>query len=381
MLETSTFPSALALSFETSKKEEFGKLILSLCDFINICISNYEWAWQIMINHDRCQSMSMLISTIHQMDLNPEVFLRTLSFALLQNRDEDNYLSRMIQKYKLALLEMTLKGSNEFFCATLFKFIYENEEEFIVDEWDPQLVEALAKKCLENKDKVALQSMLLISAIAQDVMLEQRQVLSETIESLDKKSSQKLRLLNHFAYKNIKGQRFLVEDMALHRKLVFVANKTLSQYLIAAFDTKKSLIVIICDIISLIATLISNCQEAKAIMASNVGMERGKSSSLMQLLVEIINNDNFGDNPVRSKIWIPNCFRIITASLTSVECRSWIIRTPRFLNGRCVKDLDQTNSDLTLEVLWLDLLLSLTSFAVSISFSSYFISIYLVLPK
>ena len=126
-METSTFPSALALSFETSKKEEFGKLILSLCDFINICIANYEWAWQIMINHDRCQSMSMLISTIHQMDLNPEVFLRTLSFALLQNRDEDNYLSRMIQKYKLALLEMTLKGSNEFFCATLFKFIYENE--------------------------------------------------------------------------------------------------------------------------------------------------------------------------------------------------------------------------------------------------------------
>ena len=84
-----------------------------------------------------------------------------------------------------------------------------------------------------------------------------------------------------------------------------------------------------------------------------------------QILVDIINNDNLGDTIIRSRIWIPNCFRIITASLTSVECRSWIIRTPRFLNGRCINDLDQTNPDENLEVLWLDLLLSLTSFDVS----------------
>ena len=141
---------------------------------------------------------------------------------------------------------------------------------------------------------------------------------------------------------------------------------TLGQYVIVAFDVKKSLIVIICDLISLITTLTSNCQEAKAVLASNVGMERGKSSSIMQILINIINDDNLGDNLVRSRIWIPNCFRIITASLTSVECRSWIIRTPRFLNGRCVKDLDQTtNADTTLEILWLDLLLSITSYAVS----------------
>ena len=91
-----------------------------------------------------------------------------------------------------------------------------------------------------------------------------------------------------------------------------------------------------------------------------------------QILVDIINNDNLGDTIIRSRIWIPNCFRIITASLTSVECRSWIIRTPRFLNGRCIKDLDLTSPDENLEVLWLDLLLSLTSFDVSFK-SCYFL--------
>ena len=94
----------------------------------------------------------------------------------------------------------------------------------------------------------------------------------------------------------------------------------------------------------------------------------------MQILVDIINNDNLGDTIIRSRIWIPNCFRIITASLTSVECRSWIIRTPRFLNGRCIKDLDQTNPDENLEVLWLDLLLSLTSFDVSLKVTIFDIS-------
>ena len=136
----------------------------------------------------------------------------------------------MVQKYKLALLEMALKGPCEYFCAALFKFIYINDEEFIIDEWDPQLVEALAKKCLEDKDKLALKAMLLISAIAQDVLLEQKQVLAKTVDTMDKKTTEKLRILNHFAYKNPKGQRFLVEELALHRKLVFVANKILGTY-------------------------------------------------------------------------------------------------------------------------------------------------------
>ena len=82
----------------------------------------------------------------------------------------------------------------------------------------------------------------------------------------------------------------------------------------------------------------------------------------MQVLLDLINDVNLGDNLIRSKIWIPNSFRIITASLTSVECRSWMIRSPKFLNGKCIRDLDQVSCDPTLLVLWLDLMLSLTSY-------------------
>ena len=66
-------------------------------------------------------------------------------------------------------------------------------------------------------------------------------------------------------------------------------------------------------------------------LAVNVSMDKGKASSLMQVLLDLINNVNLGDNLIRSKIWIPNSFRILTASLTSVECRSWIIRSNKFL--------------------------------------------------
>ena len=120
--------------------------------------------------------------------------------------------------------------------------------------------------------------------------------------------------------------------------------------------------VLICDVLTLITTLVVNCSEAKSALAINVSMEKGKSSSLMQVLLDLINDVNLGDNLIRSRIWIPNSFRIITASLTSVECRSWIIRSSKFLNGKCIRDLDQLTCDPGLLVLWLDLLLSLTSY-------------------
>ena len=83
----------------------------------------------------------------------------------------------------------------------------------------------------------------------------------------------------------------------------------------------------------------------------------------MQLIVDIMTNDHFGDDLIRARLWIPNGFRIITASLTSVECRSWMIRSSKFLNGRCVRDLEQATNDPIMEVLWLDLLLSLTTYS------------------
>ena len=103
--------------------------------------------------------------------------------------------------------------------------------------------------------------------------------------------------------------------------------------------------VLICDVLTLITTLVVNCSEAKSALAINVSMEKGKSSSLMQVLLDLINDVNLGENLIRSRIWIPNSFRIITASLTSVECRSWIIRSSKFLNGKCIRDLDQLACD------------------------------------
>ena len=72
-------------------------------------------------------------------------------------------------------------------------------------------------------------------------------------------------------------------------------------------------------------------QNHMSALAVNVSMDKGKASSLMQVLLDLINNVNLGDNLIRSKIWIPNSYRILTASLTSVECRSWIIRSNKFL--------------------------------------------------
>ena len=137
---------------------------------------------------------------------------------------------------------MALKDTGDYFGAAFFKFIFDHDEEFNIDDWDPQLVEALAKKYLEViPDKMALKSMLLISAIAQDVMLEQKLVLAKLCETLEninnnKKTCEKLRLLSNFVYKNPKGQRFVIEELSLHRKLVSLANKNIGQYIIAGPD-------------------------------------------------------------------------------------------------------------------------------------------------
>ena len=292
MLETRTFPAAMALSMETTQGEEnYGELLETLSEFLSFCLANFDWAWSMMVFQDRCQSLSMLIASFYHLDLDPESLLKTLSLVLLKGQDKEHYVSRMIQKYKIALLEMALKDTGDHFGAAFFKFIFDHDEEFNIDDWDPQLVEALAKKYLDVPDKMALKSMLLISAIAQDVMLEQKLVLAKLCETLDnnKKTCEKLRLLSNFLFKNPKGQRFVIEELSLHRKLVSLANKIIGQYIIAGADAKKSLTVVICEILTLITNMISKCQESKSVLASNVAMEqRGKSSSILQVCYIIL---------------------------------------------------------------------------------------------
>jgi hypothetical protein len=200
--------------------------------------------------------------------------------------------------------------------------------------------------------------MLLVSSIAQDVLLDDQQVLVKTIESLDtNNTNNNLSLINNFCHKNLRGQIFLTTELCLQRKLASLATKIINRLVIAAPDTKRILMVTFSHLINLISTWTSHCPEAKSALVSNVA-----SSSLGQILVQVINDDNLGDKIIRERIWIPTCFRIITASLTNIECRSWLIRTPKFLNNRALTDLDQDGRQPILEILWLDLLLSLTSF-------------------
>ena len=89
--------------------------------------------------------------------------------------------------------------------------------------------------------------------------------------------------------------------------------KACAELIICGQDKKRNFMVLICDVLTLITTLVVNCSEAKSALAINVSMEKGKSSSLMQVLLDLINDVNLGDNLIRSRIWIPNSFRIITA--------------------------------------------------------------------
>lgn len=363
LLKSSTFPYALVMAYDANEVQEgTEKLMYSLSDFLTVVLLNYEWAIDKILNEDCSISPSMLISTFHRLDLKPDKLMAMLTL-LFGKGTRNEHLSIMIQKYKIALMEMCLRsnGSREF-SAALFKYLHEHEKDVSIDDWDHKLVRDLSKQMLKNEDISALIHMLLVSSICKEVLIDELEILVKTTETLEKGTTKKIMLLNSFAFKNLRGQKFLVENLTLHRKLANLASKLCAQLIIAAADTKRNLMINICDILSLLSTLISHCPEAKASLAVNVNTDRGKSTSLLQFLVDIINHSNLGDELIRSKIWIPNAFRIITASLTSVECRSWVIRSQKFLNGKCVRDLDQSTCDQTLEVLWLDLLLSLTSY-------------------
>ncbi len=368
MLKSVTFPYALGLAFEAQKAEEGIEALLSgIVQFlVRALIKDFEWASNAIVKEDCCIAPAMLVSSFHHLDLQPDDLMTLLALLFSQEQRLD-HLSIMMLKYKTPLLEMALGSrSPGGFLRALCKYVHDHEKDVFIDEWNPDLVKELTKKMMMTKEKSALVHMLLVSTVAKEVMLEEIQSLALLVECLDKpsptKTSSDLTLLNNFGYRFPLGQRFLAVDLAVHRKLVSLVSKIYAQYVIAGQDSKRALMILICDFLTCLTTLVADCPEAKAALATNVNTDRGKSTCLLQLLVDLILNEAMGDNRVRSRIWIPNAFRIITASLTSVECRSWVIRSLKFLNGKCVRDLDQSASDPTLEVLWLDLLLSLTSF-------------------
>lgn len=370
MLELSTFPAALKMAQDLTSLAEDGMptLLASLCEFLSICLANFEWAFGQLVVIDRCVSQTMLISSFYHLNMAPESLFTTLALLISQEKDDkDNTLFRMIHKYRLPLLEMAYRADNsDDFCSVLFLFWNRDKHgDDSIDSWDPKLIESLAKKLMSQKNKTALKNMFLVSSVAQDVMLEEKQTLSgyvDALENISAKTNEVIAFLNNFAAKNPRGQKLLHEGFAIHRKIVALSVKAMSQMILVNTDSKKSLIIIICNILSLVSTLTSHCSEAKSCMVANVGLDKGKASSLMQVLVDLIIDENLGNNVIRSRIWIPNAFRIITACMTSVECRSWLIRNTKFLNAKCAKDLDSSSPDPALEILWLDLILSLTSF-------------------
>ena len=269
MLRTSSFPHILKLTHDVHFPILDGteSLMNSVCHFLSVCLLNHPWALETILVEDCCISVSMLISTYHRLNLEPNRLMTMLALLFNDDAPNDN-LNNMVAKYKVSLLEMLLRSSLESddFGMVFFKYLHKNE--VFIDEWDPVLVRDLAKKLLEkDKDKTTLMHMLLVSSIAQDVMLEEVQILAKIVDSLEKlttKSNHHLMLLNNFCYKNQRGQQFLITDLNLHRRLVHLSVKVISQLVISGQDRKRNLLALICDFLSLLATLVANCHEAKS---------------------------------------------------------------------------------------------------------------------
>ena len=85
------------------------------------------------------------------------------------------------------LLETSLRSSDDtnLFCMVFFKYLHKNE--IMVDDWDPLLVRDLTKRLMGNKDSMMpLIHMLLVSCIAQEVVLEETQILTKSVDALEK---------------------------------------------------------------------------------------------------------------------------------------------------------------------------------------------------
>lgn len=372
-LETSTFPIALKLlSNHQNLRLEDQCLLHALTDFIMICVVNYSWAVAMLLEEDKCLCLSMLVTTYHRLLISPDKLLELFALLLIKVDSKpsiSNEMLRLVDKYRIALLEMESRcasdGNGTNFCTALSRFLvndHNRNQSRIIDLWDPKVVQMLSKSLIVSRNNRALKHLMIISHLTQEAVMEEQSLVTEAVQMLEKPklTNESLSFLNNFCYSNLGGQILLVQDLAIHRKLVPVAVKLCNQLLI---DVKRrDLMVTITNLLSFLTTLTADCPAAKALLPFNVWVDKGKSSSLMQLLIDLLSNDNLGDNLIRTKVWIPYSFRIITASLTSVECRSWLIRTPKFLNRQCSRDIDGDATEVS-EVFWLDLLLSLTTYS------------------
>jgi hypothetical protein len=60
MLEKVTFPACLSLvkDFKTFDNDDEGtnELLKSLCDFLSVCLTHFDWAFDAIVVGDRCKS-------------------------------------------------------------------------------------------------------------------------------------------------------------------------------------------------------------------------------------------------------------------------------------------------------------------------------------
>ena len=387
-LQAEVFPAALGLAYDINAlstkdyNEDVEDMFEALCDFMTVCSSNWDWPNETIVQEDRCVSLSMLIASIYRgTRAASPALLRLLSQVLLA-RAKDDLLLKVTKKYAVALLEMALdadRASGLFSAAFFHSLGVRNESlDVILTEANVKLLEDICGMLLGVKDTTGLKNLLLVSNLAKEFAIDNEEFLIGVIGDLDKQvsnaiSTKKLTkiddlvtLLNNLVCNHTRAKRRLAE-LGIHKQIVPALTQIFGQFI--PNDLKQLAMVVLCDLFYFISTWTSECTEAKTCLTSNVIVKaKSKTANLMQILIDflVITNSKSSepqkfDKSVQDKVWVPTGFRIVTASLTNIECRAMVIRTQKFVN-QSERDLDVLNPDVNREVLWLDLLLSLTTF-------------------
>ncbi len=393
-LEAKIFPAALGMAFDVNVlssdySEDIDDFFEALCDFLSACLQHWEWPSKIIVEDDRCISQSMLVTSIYKGKRGTASKALTCQLTRVYLAcPQDVNLFKMTKKYIVALLDMALESDTESgtFCAALFASIYAKDEisldEMLAEVGNLKQVEAIAEMLmLCTKDKSGLRNLFIVSTVAKVAAIDNEDFLLKILANLDKvgtalasvslqnlvKADNLITLLNNLVYKHVMAKRILAE-MGVHRQIVPVFINILGQFIPS--DLKRMAMVTLCDLFYFVSTLTSGCPEAKTVLTANVIVKaKSKTSNLLAIMTDFVQdsvtkNDSSApvvDKNVRDKVWIPTCFRIITASLTSIECRSFLMRSVKFMS-MASNDLDVLNPSPLKEILWLDLLLSLTSF-------------------
>lgn len=151
---------------------------------------------------------------------------------------------------------------------------------------------------------------------------------------------------------------------------------------------KNLLLVILCNILSFVATLTSQCPEAKICLPQNVTPQftesrfqsTSKPQSLLQILLKLCSESDSSNDSRRlfssvdgeqtyKYVIVPKVFRIINAAITVVECRSHVIRSKFF--GDLASNLTNFTSQgkfsgifqRNMLILTLDLFVTLTTYS------------------